>query len=98
MAFPPNAARVDPGRTGATSPEEASSAESARQDRVLVAIQASRRRAHNAPKPLGVFIHTNTVSGKLNEHDEDVATTKLPSALLGAPTATAVSTPPVGVH
>ena len=97
MAFPPNAARVDPGRTGATSPEEASSAESARQDRVLVAIQASRR-PQNAPKPLGVFIHTNTVTGILNEHDEDVATTKLPSALLGAPTATAVSTPPVGVH
>ena len=56
------------------------------------------------------LIHTNTVTGhKLNEHDTRTharthARTrqgcshapKLPSALLGAPTDTAVSTPPVG--
>ena len=45
--------------------------------------------------------HTNTVTGprSTNQRAKDVATPRsCLSALLGAPTSTTVTTPPVGVH
>ena len=55
---------------------------------------------HTREHILFIYINNMVTGHKLNEtmHQGRSHAPKLPSALLGAPTATTVSTPPVGVH